>query len=183
MPSQKISNIIFAYTFPICFTHLYHLCDQWFLSILQDWPFLGVLLYEKWKATPSSAFLFPKSFCCSLDDDYCNEKPNIGKEGSSWNFKHYPALLDASVMLFRYWISLLVGRLLHNLHLNRDSIWFQFTEIKVACHTSHQKLSNPEVPQVSLIHTNLELYYTSFDASEGKDNKDSVNDSFVLLYL
>lgn len=127
------------------------------------------LLREKWKNTPASAFLFPKSFCCSLDADYHSEKPNTGTEGSSWDFKHYPALLDASVMLFRYQISPLVGGLLHNLHLNRDSIWFQFTEIKTVCHTSQQKLSNPEVPQVSLIHTDLELHYPSFDSSEGKD--------------
>lgn len=127
------------------------------------------LLYENWKNTPASAFLFPKSFCHSLDADNCTEKPNKGTERSSWDFKHYLALLDTSVILFRYQISPLVRGLLHNLHLNRDSIWFQFTEIKTVCHTSQQKLSNPEFPQVSLIHTNLELYYPSSDPAERKD--------------
>jgi len=85
------------------------------------------------KSTPISAFLFPKSFCGSL------------------NAERVPG--------FRYCVSLLVGELLHNLHLNRGSFWFHFTEIKFVHHTSQQKLSNTEVPQDSLIHTALGLYY------------------------
>lgn len=104
-----------------------------------------LLLHEtNGKNTPISAFLFPKSFCSSLNAACYCERTTTGTE---W------------VPGFRYCISLLVGELLHNLHLNRDSLWFHFAEIKFVHHTSQQKLSNTEVPQDSLIHTTLELTY------------------------
>lgn len=166
MLSPKTSKIILSYTFPICSPHL----SMWSVILstyfLTDWPRKGHItsVIRKMKKTHHLllfSFLNPSAVHWMLT--------NMGTEGSSWDFKHYPALLDASIMLFRYQISPLVGGLLHNLHLNWESIWFHFTEIKTLSHTSQQKLSNPEVPQVSLIHTNLALHYPSFDSSEGKD--------------